>query len=127
MLGKKLFAETMFEGHELYTHGTFEKCTLELFKRIMVKNSGSLVKFNYYKKKWANDKFMCANRAVCLHSWVILGHFILWVEKQIPGLSQFCWKANVLMGIRHMRFEYQIFTLIKHPFGWCWVTNDFLI
>lgn len=34
--GKTVFTETIFVGHELYRHGTFEKCTIELFKRMIV-------------------------------------------------------------------------------------------
>lgn len=54
-----MFIKIILVGYKLYRYGIFEKCILEVFKRIMVKNGGSLVKFIYYEEKWVNDKFVC--------------------------------------------------------------------
>lgn len=41
----------------------------------MVTNSGGLVKSNYYKKKWANDKFMCVKKGYLLTKLSSIDHF----------------------------------------------------
>lgn len=93
----------------------------------MVKNGGSLVKSIYYEEKWANDKFVCAKQGYLLtqliYTWSF--YFILWVGKQPLSLSQFSWnsKINILMEIRYMRFEYQIFYLDKTSL-WLMLMSD---